>query len=67
MTACPLTNNELEYAKFAADGKTADEVSEINGRTPFAMRSALEKARGKAGASNTTGLVAMALRKGWIE
>lgn len=64
---CPLTARELECVGWLAAGKIDVEQAEIMGITKYTVRRLLQNARIRAGVVNGPALVAMALRKGWME
>ena len=63
----PLSERELACVRGFADGKTAKHVARDLGITHNVVGGYLQIARLKVGAKTTTGLVAIALRKGWIQ
>ena len=67
MSECPLTEPQLEVVRWLSQGKTYSEIAEIEGCSLSALQHRTARAWDKTGTSNTTGLVAMALRRGWIE
>lgn len=64
---CPLTPREIEAVKWLAAGKIDAEAAAIMGITKFTVRRLLQDARLRTGTVNGPALVAMALRKGWME
>ena len=64
---CPVSPRELECIRWASFGKSAEEMAEIMGTTPTAVRAALNRAGIKTGCYGRPALVGKALREGWIE
>ena len=64
---CPLTQLELNCVRWFADGHTAPEIAIFEQRRPAAIHTRVIKARDKTGTATIAGLVAMALRNGWIK
>lgn len=64
---CPLTTRELECVRGIADGGSQKSVARDLGISPHVVGSYLEKARFRTQIGTTAGLVALAIRKGWIE
>jgi DNA-binding CsgD family transcriptional regulator len=52
--------------QLLADGKTSRDIGEIEGLATITVQTHIQNAMRRTGASNSPGLVAMALRKGWI-
>lgn len=63
---CPLTPAQINVVKWLADGKTAQDIADIEGVGIKGVQSHISRALVAAGAAKSTSLVAMALRKGWI-
>lgn len=66
MSKCPLTQKQLGFIRLLADGKTQAEVSIITGRTRQTVTADVQKMHVACGTRTMHGLVAMALRRGWI-
>jgi DNA-binding CsgD family transcriptional regulator len=64
---CPLTNEQIDVVRWQSHGKSYREIAEILGISPKAAVRRVERAWQTTGTFNKTGLVAMALRKGWIQ
>lgn len=64
---CPLTEPQLEVVRWLSLGKTYEEAAEILGCGLSGLQHRIARAWKNTGTCNATGLVAMALRKGWIE
>lgn len=64
---CPLKVSEIEVVHWLSMGKTSAEMAEILGTSPHAIERRLDLAWDRTGTKNRHGLVALALRKGWIE
>ena len=67
MSECPLTEPQLEVVRWLSQGKTYSEIAEIMGLTASCLQHRMTRAFNSTGASNAPGIVAMALRRGWIE
>jgi DNA-binding NarL/FixJ family response regulator len=66
---CPLSIRHLEVLELLADGLTLEQVSHLLGIRRNTVKShitAATRLAGLAGEANTTGLVCLALRQGWI-
>jgi DNA-binding NarL/FixJ family response regulator len=63
---CPLTEKELSVVKWLADGHTVPEIADLEHRLPSGIHTRIVKSRNKTGTATLAGLVAMALRHGWI-
>lgn len=66
MTNCPLTEKELTVIKWLADGHTVPEIAEFEHRLKAGIHARIVKSRNKTGTATAAGLVALALRRGWI-
>lgn len=66
MAECPLTHKQIEIIRWLANGKEQVEVAEIIGCARNSVSRHVSKAHQTVGTFNMHGLVAMALRKGWI-
>lgn len=64
---CPLTAQQKEIVHWLSLGKTGMEIEEIIGISSRAIQRRIDRAYQATGASTRYGLVALALRKGWIE
>lgn len=64
---CPLSNRQLEVVRWLSDGHAADVVAEIMQISLNTLQRHIADAKDASGAANTAGLVAMSLRKGWIQ
>lgn len=64
---CPLTLRQIQIVKLMADGKSASEMAAIIGLSRYTINFYIADALRSAGTPKATGLVAMSLRKGWIE
>ncbi len=58
---------ELEWIELLAAGKTSAELAAKYGCSLHAMRTAIYRLRKLMGADTNAGLVAIALRRGWIQ
>jgi len=67
MTDCPLSEKELACVKALADGRKAVEIADLSRRSIWTIRKHIENAHEKTGLATSAGLVAMALRRGWIQ
>lgn len=67
MTPCPLTSKELECIKWLSEGHMVPHVAEIMGLKKQCIQKRIFVARGKAGAATIASLVAVSIRKGWIQ
>lgn len=63
----PFSSRVAETVVYLSDGSSAKEVARKMGITPGTVRNYIHEAKLIAGTRTTTGLVAKALRKGWIE
>lgn len=63
----PLTLREAEILTWVANGKTAVEISQIIGISKHSVTSHMSHAKEKAEVFKDTQLVAIAVRKGWID
>lgn len=66
MSDCPFSPRELEAVKYLADGLIAKTIAFKMGITEPGVNNLLKIARLKAGKHTATGLVAHAIREGWI-
>lgn len=66
-TVCPLSDQQLVAVAKAADDKIAKTIAHEMGISPNVAIQYLHMARLKSGVRTTTGLVAKALREGWIK
>lgn len=66
MRDCPLSSKQIEIVQLLADGKTQTDIAEITGRARNTIHRYVCRCYEAAGAYNMHGLVAMAIRKGWI-
>lgn len=62
----PLSEKELECVLWLADGKSAEEIAMIMGRSKWTIQKRIESAKQYAMVAKDTALVAKALRMGWI-
>jgi LuxR family quorum-sensing system transcriptional regulator SolR len=62
-----VTPRQREIIFWSSQGKTQVEVEEILGISKNTVGRAINTALDRTGSANITGLVALALRKGWIE
>jgi len=67
MSECPLTEQQLEIVRWLSHGKTYSETAEFTGISMKATQRRVERAWISTGTKNKTGLVSMALRKGWSD
>ncbi len=67
MTNCPLTKSQIEVIVWLSNGKTQTDIAGFMNMNRKAIERRLDRARERAGAATTPSLVAMALRKGWIQ
>jgi two-component system response regulator DesR len=63
---CPLTPRQLEVIALAADGLTMDQIGSRLYLSVDTVRTHSKDAMRRSGLHSTTGLVALALRQGWI-
>lgn len=66
MSECPLTEKELRVVRLLADGKDCQDIALILDRSKMTVTRIIASTKNKTGAGNMHGLVAMALRRGWI-
>lgn len=64
--SAPLNDREKEIITAMADGLTAKEISRKIGVAPHTIHEVVRYAKGKTDTKNGTGLVAKAIREGWI-
>lgn len=64
---CPLRPRELEALKLIADGMTAKEAARSMDIAPYTVEHYLVRAKDRLGPRTLPGLVAFAMRKGWIQ
>ncbi|ASJ58976.1 response regulator transcription factor [Sinorhizobium meliloti] len=65
---CPLSRRELSIVHLMSLGMTAKEIARETATSPNTVSSHIVTAKLKAGGKMTaTGLVATALREGWIQ
>lgn len=64
---CPLTGRQIEAVTLLADGLSAKEIAIQWGQSYHWVNNCIYDAMKVSGTSKSTGLVAMALRKGWIQ
>lgn len=62
-----LSKRQLEALRFRADGHSLDQTAEFMGINRSSVSDLFQRAFDRTGTNNACGLVAMALRKGWIE
>lgn len=62
----PLTPRQMEFLSMAANGMTAQEIADAEFVSISTVNNALEQARQRAGARNTTHLVALCIAAGMI-
>lgn len=62
-----LTQKQIEVIELIADGKTSRDIAEIIGMSKYGIDERIKKSLAATGAANSTALVAMSLRKGWIK
>lgn len=67
LSICPLTDSQIEVIHWLSLGKTSAEIAVILGINEKAIARRIERAWLITGTHNRPGLVATALRKGWIE
>jgi DNA-binding CsgD family transcriptional regulator len=67
LLVCPLTDSQIEVIHWLSLGKTSAEIAVILGINEKAIARRIERAWLITGTHNRAGLVALALRKGWIE
>lgn len=67
MSDCPLNSDQLEIIKWLADGKLHEEVAALVGVSRTIVWRRMGIAKDLSGAATTASLVAMSIRKGWIE
>lgn len=65
--SAPLNDREKEIITAMADGLTAKEISRKIGVDPRTIYEAVRYARGKTDTKSGAGLVAKAIREGWIQ
>lgn len=64
---CPLTNEQIEVVRWLSYGKTYTDIAELLSISRKAIYRRMDRAWIASGTFNKTALVAMALRKGWIQ
>ena len=64
---CPLTEHQLEIVKWLSFGKTYSDIADIVGVSRKAISRRMDRAYPVTGTGTPQGIVAMALRKGWIQ
>jgi len=64
---CQLSEGQVDVLRWLAEGKKADETSSILGISVSTVNMRIHLAKNRTGASTSAGLVAMAIRKGWIQ
>jgi DNA-binding CsgD family transcriptional regulator len=62
-----LTNDEVRYITFLADGWSVEQTASAVGTTAAALNAKLRLMRAKTAANNTTHLVAMAVAQGLVK
>lgn len=67
MSICPLSERQLEAVRKASEGKITKTIAHEMGTSLNVIGQYLHISRLKAGTETTTGLVAKAIREGWIE
>lgn len=67
LVPCPLGRRQIEVVRMMADGKSVKEMSDILGISHNTINSYIATALDVTGTHKATGLVAMCLRKGWIQ
>lgn len=67
MTECPLTETQIEIVKLLADGKTYTDIEQFLGIKRGAIYRRMDRAFIRTGTLNVQGIVALALRRGWIK
>lgn len=67
MSKCPLSSKQLEVVRFLADGKTQTEIAIITKRARNTITRYVQRCHTNSGTFTMHGLVAMALRNGWIQ
>ena len=63
----PMKPHELETLMLMSDGKTAEEIGIITGRSRNTIVARIEMMKAKANVCKDTALVAKAIRSGWIQ
>jgi DNA-binding CsgD family transcriptional regulator len=66
MTDCPLTKGELECIECLSEGHNVPDVADMMHLSRWTVQSRVRDAKEKLGAGTAAGLVAIAVRKGWI-
>lgn len=66
MSECPLTQKQIEIIRWLADGKEQVEIAQIIECSRNRITRHVSRAHQAVGTFNMHGLVAMALRRGWI-
>lgn len=64
---CPLSIPQLEIVKWLSFGKTYCDIAEIVGVSRKAVSRRMDRAYPATGTATPQGIVALALRKGWIQ
>lgn len=67
MCDCPLSETELRVVRWLSDGKDGEEIASLIDRSRITVNRHISAAKDKTGTQNLHGLVAFALRKGWLE
>lgn len=64
---CPLSEKQLDVVRWLAEGKKGGEIAEILNIKKNNVYERIKISLNLTGAANSTGLVAMCLRRGWIK
>ncbi|MFK3847910.1 helix-turn-helix transcriptional regulator [Agrobacterium pusense] len=67
MCDCPLSETELRVVRWLSDGKDCQDIAIILERSKMTVTRHIASSYNKTGTHNMHGLVAFALRKGWLE
>jgi len=63
----PLNKSQMEIVRWLADGKSYPEICEILVKSKTYVVRRMKEAYDKTGTHNPHGLVAISLRRGWIQ
>jgi DNA-binding CsgD family transcriptional regulator len=63
---CPLSKRELEVLRWTADGKTAEEISQLLSITPRTVNFHMAQMMNVLGSPNKTSIVSKAMIRGWL-
>lgn len=64
---CPLTDHQIEVVQWLSYGKTYTDIADLLSISRKAIYRRMDRAWVATGTFNKTALVAMAIRRGWIQ